>query len=126
MRDLLQFMIEPKQNNEFAWNVNKHLWPQLLFLVDQYGNMLQFNYIGLLENINITLPMLFERYEKIPIDVVRQYLNKNISENSRSRKYDKVYSKYNHYIMKQDLNQTDIELIRELYWLDYQCLFSFS
>ena len=121
IRALLSSMMRLKQRNEFIWSVNKHLWPQLLFLIDKYGSILDFNYIGLLDNLNTTLPIIFTMYENIPARIVSDFLNDRLHQ-YRSRTSDSSYIAYE-YITRADLDDTDVHMIRELYWLDYQCLF---
>ena len=123
IRSLLENMMELKNENKFVWMIDKHLWPQLLFLIDKYGNVLDFNYIGLSENINVTLPRILHQYENVDVDIVKDYLGTTIHHNSRSRMYDEEYAAYKHYVGSTDLSQIDKQIIRELYWLDYQCLF---
>ena len=123
MRSLLDDMVTLKRRNEFPWKFDKHLWPQMLFVIDKYGAVLDFNYIGMMENINVTLPPLLEQYESVPPSVVQEFLRENIHRDSRSRKYDDTYASYDGYVTRDDLGLREQEMIREVYWLDYQCLF---
>lgn len=65
-----------------------------------------------------------EKYENVSTKIVQQYLTDNIFDDSRSRKYDKVYKQYAYYVTQTDLNQNDKQIIKKLYWLDYECLFA--
>ncbi len=112
MRALLSSMMRLKQKNAFIWRMDQHLWPQMLFLVDQYGKLLDFNYIGMLENIEVTLPLIFEQYEHIPSQLVTDYLSNNIYHDSRSRTFDETYASYGHYLTRADINEDDESLIR--------------
>ena len=123
MRSLLDAMVTLKRQHKFPWKFDKHLWPQMLFLVDNHGDALDFNYIGLMDHINITLSLLFEQYENVPPEIAQGFLNENIHLDSRSRQHDAVYASFTDYVAIADLNEWDLMMIREVYWLDYQCIF---
>eukprot|EP01083_Nonionella_stella_P051847 137685_1 len=123
MRSVLSSMLQSKEKKEFPWHLNKHLWPQMLFLIDKYGTLLDFNYIGLLDHINMTLPWILERYEHVSSDIVQNYLRDHMHKNSRSRAHDELYASYDDYVSTNDLSQHDKQMIEQVYYLDYQCLF---
>ena len=49
----------------FPWRVNHHIWPQMLFLTDHNGIPLDIDYIGDMENMNNTLPYLFQTFTNV-------------------------------------------------------------
>lgn len=123
MRSLLNDMLALKERNEFPWKFDKHLWPQMLFLIDHRGEVLEYNYIGMMDNMEMVLPLFFEQYENVSSEIVSEFLKENIHRDSRSRKHDKVYAKYTEYVSRDDLNDQDERMIRSVYWIDYLCLF---
>ena len=118
MRWMLNEMMKYKNENRFPWTFDKHLWPQMLFLTNSYGDPFRFNYIGLMENIDDTLPQILQKYQGISSEIVNNTMRYILLDGySRSRKSDQQYM-HKQYVSRDELNSEDLRLIRLLYWLD--------
>lgn len=130
MRWILNEMQTLKRENNFAWSLenpaswsmDQHFRPQMHFLTDSYGAPFRFNYIGQVDNISVTLPQILQKYQGISPEIVNETMDHVLHDGSRSRKFDEGYVD-KQYVTRDDLSSEDLRLIRQLYWMDYDCLF---
>ncbi len=118
---------------------DSHLWPQLWFLLHSNHSLtpLPFKYIGRLENMTETLPVLWAQFlspkenEERTKEAVRSHLRRH--RNRHSLDYSAASSEgmgkrnISSFNLKvADLDSEDIIIICHLYFLDYLCFPSFS
>eukprot|EP01084_Bolivina_argentea_P266722 452525_1 len=124
LRILMQDILTPKTNkssDEANWMFDYkdiHASPNILFLRKQ----IPFNFIGNLRNLEFDLPQILQNF--VDEELVR---NRSVFTNWFSHERNRDNS---HYITKQtrpyviyrsDLNDSDVEMICKIYWLDYIC-----
>ena len=114
------WLLNMSTNGDFYF-IDNHILPNLLYL-HQKPNI---SFIGNLENISYILPNILSKYinDKSLLQednkLMNIYFNINNKLNDRHKR-DIKYNKFN--LEYNDLNDNDIKMICNIYWLDYLCL----
>lgn len=120
----------------YIWKGEHHFHPQTLFLLTEDFKYLPFDYIGDIKYFDQALKMIFDEFsdyfhknpdkydEFVRHRRAREVDNKkNIDKGSFKKRgnYKNVENK-EYYIKREELSDEDINLICEVYWIDYMCI----
>ena len=110
---------------EYTYHFDMHIRPQTTYLLNSKWNFFNFNYLGSLNNISNDLYFMVNKflstkgYNSINETAFNKYLTHE--RDNTDTKYNKGISKIN----RNNLTDSQIQMICELNWIDYVCIDGF-